>query len=451
MINKEKVLVVDDQPVNVKLLSALLLSAGYEVFKAYNGEEALKLAHEGGPDVILLDIMMPGMDGYEVTRRLKEDPETRIIPVVLVTALEAVEDKVRGLDAGADEFLSKPVNQAELLTRVRSLAKLKRLQDELRSRSEAAGTEGIGPEEAARPDKETVLIVEDDLRAARMYSTVISAAGYDTMVAMDAEGAMGILKDTRPGVILLDIMLPDTDGLELLGRLKAEPDTDDIPVIMITALSDLETKVKGIETGADDYLVKPIDSQELIARVRASLRKNEVTRKLRSRLSVVSERSVTDPLTGLHNRRYMDEYLIRELSVAKRYGRSFSVMMLDIDHFKSVNDTFGHIAGDGVLKELAGILKGSVRASDLAARFGGEEFLVFLAGTGIDAAVIVAENIRGKVESHPFADVDSRPVTVSTGVTEYRPDDTDMEVIIRRADANLYKAKQSGRNRVVWE
>jgi two-component system, cell cycle response regulator len=449
MENKGKVLVVDDQPVNVEVLGTQLSAAGYEVIRAYSGEEALALAAETKPDIILLDILMPGLSGYDVTARIKGDPALQSTPVVLITVLEGVDDKVQGLNAGADDFLSRPVNPLELQARIRSLVKLKRLQDELAQKNRETPP-SPGPLTEEKPAaKKTILIVEDGNAAALFTRTIVEKAGYESVLAKNGTEAKAILSKAIPDLILLDLLLPDADGLELLREIRSFPAMDQTPVIIVSGLSDLETKVKGIETGADDYLVKPFNALEMVARIRANLRKTEISHKLRSDLNIAVTQAMTDTLTQLYNRNYFNINVEREIAAAKRYGRLFSLLMLDIDYFKSINDTFGHLAGDSVLKELGVILKDKVRAGDIAVRYGGEEFVLLLQETGIKGALTAAENIRRKVEQHHFSNIQDAMITVSIGVADYNPADGDMDTIITKADRALYEAKQAGRNRVM--
>ena len=450
MATEGKVLIVDDMPVNVKILSIKLKAAGYDVLSAYNGEDAIKAARDEEPDIILLDIMMPGMDGYEVTKVLKSDPRTSIIPIVLVTALKGVDDKVTGLDAGADDFLSKPPNQAELLARVRSLVKLKKLQEEavsLSGKVEVASPEG-DEEEGEDEEKGLILIIDDDVKTSGLWSKLLKD-NYNCVLATTGDEAMALFDEAVPDLILLDLLLPDMHGLDLLKRIKKNPDLKEISVIIVSSLSDLETKVKSIDLGGDDYLVKPVNSLELHARVRAAMKKSRTRKKLKDTLDKVFQLSITDTLTGLYNRQFFNNYIEKLFAASKRQSRSFAVVFVDIDHFKMINDTYGHLSGDSVLRSIAEIFEDNLRAADVTARYGGEEFVVLLSDTAAAGAAALAEKLRGDVEVYPFEDVDGRKVTVSIGVSEYLESDISFQDIIKRADDALYKAKEDGRNRVV--
>ncbi|MBU1986228.1 MAG: diguanylate cyclase, partial [Proteobacteria bacterium] len=218
--------------------------------------------------------------------------------------------------------------------------------------------------------------------------------------------------------------------------------------IIVSALDDLETKVQGIDGGADDYILKPVNHHELQARVRANLRKHSLQHKMQHDLQTAFLRATTDGLTELYNRQYFDDAMRKVMAEAHRYERKFSLLLLDIDHFKIVNDTFGHVAGDHVLQELARVMKNQVRESDIACRYGGEEFTVVLPGTAIVGAVALAEKLRTTIEHHPFPDVDGRQITVSIGVTEGKGAERDASMIIAQADEALYQAKRQGRNQV---
>jgi two-component system cell cycle response regulator len=452
MASQGKVLVVDDMKVNVKILAVNLEGEGYEVLKAYNGADAVRLAREADPDIILLDIMMPGMDGYEVTETLKGDPATKIIPIVLVTALKDVEDKVRGLDAGADDFISKPPNQTELLARVRSLVKLKKLQEEANARGGRERlAEYVEPNQRPRQksgEQRAILIVEDDEQTTALWAKLLKGS-YRVLTARTAEECLTLLDGSAPDLVLLDLLLPDMHGLELLKRVKKNPDHEDISVVVISCLNDMDSRVRSIDLGSDDYIVKPVNSFELMARVRAAMRKHEARRKLKESLEEVFKLSITDSLTGLYNRQYFNNYVERLMSASRRHGRKFSLLFVDIDHFKRINDSHGHQTGDNVLVEVAEIFNKSLRLSDVVARYGGEEFVIVLSDTGIDGARLLAEKLRTDVEEHGF-DGAGR-VTVTIGVAEKTDDDESVAGIIKRADEALYRGKEAGRNRVVLD
>ncbi len=274
---KARILVVDDDPLNVKLLTAKLESAEYDTIEAYSGQEGLDKAVTESPDLLLLDVMMPNMDGFEVTRRLKSDPITSHIPIILVTALDEKEGKARGLEAGADDFLNKPIKNIELQARVRSLVDLKRYRDQVSDQRQVR--EQLGPTSQhsglcyEREHIPTVILVEDDETEAQMIQYYLDGEPLQVQLYTDGETALKRVREGKVDLILLDILLPDMNGFEVCRLLKENEETRDIQILVVTCLGDLESKLKGIEIGADDYLVKPIDEKELKARIRWLLEK----------------------------------------------------------------------------------------------------------------------------------------------------------------------------------
>jgi len=271
-----KILAVDDEPMMLNIMETALSEQGYRVATASGGQEALDRVKEFSPDVILLDVILPDITGFDIAEKLKSDPATSGISIIMVTGLGSIEDRVRGLESGADDFLSKPFNLDELLVRVRSLAKLKVLQDRIKK------METKCPDLRARETKvmPLVLVVEDDERIVHICQNVLGASGYRIKSAANAEEALNTIQSERPDLIILDLMLPGRDGLEFLSEIRKIEAVSRVPVIILTALGDLKTKIKGFYIGADDYLVKPVSSMELLARVRANLRKYEYEKAL---------------------------------------------------------------------------------------------------------------------------------------------------------------------------
>jgi two-component system cell cycle response regulator len=305
MLTKGLVLVVDDQPSNIKLLTTLLKADGFEVISAGGGVEAIKIAKIRDPDVILLDVMMPDMDGFETTRALKSEPITTSIPVILITALDGAEARIKGLDAGADEFLSKPVNRTELIARVRSLLRLKQVQQQLRNKVDMVDSLGAQVIQLHHSAADTVLLVEDNAKVVKQLSLILGQKGYRIVVATSVEEATTLLNGFVPDLILLDYLLPVRNGGELITALKNNERFADIPVIVITSLDDLQNKVETIDMGVDDYIVKPVDNAELIARIRATLRRYKAHSKLKNDLERLYHSAVTDSLTNLNNRQFL--------------------------------------------------------------------------------------------------------------------------------------------------
>jgi two-component system cell cycle response regulator len=452
---RPKVLIVDDVPTNVKLLEGKLASCDYEILRAFNGEAALETIRTAMPDLILLDVMMPGIDGYEVTRRVKQTPQTQHIPIILVTALDGAQDKVRGLEVGAEEFLTKPVNRAELLARVRSMLKLKRYREQLlvRTQSEKQIYTAEQQPTGASPLRQAqrVLLVEDDQKDIKFYQTVLQQEPFELVVVQDGVEALHTAMHEKIDLILLDILLPRLDGFEVCQKLKSLDQTKDIQIALITCLDDLDSKIKGVQLGADDFLIKPVDPKELLARVSVLLKKKAYVDQLHAHREQALNAAIIDGLTQLYNHAFFKQFLALEIKRSQREGHAIALIMVDVDDFKTVNDNLGHMTGDIVLREIAQIVKSNVREIDVAARYGGEEFVVVLPYTGQDDAADVAERIRKAVHHHAFPSelaADIEAITVSCGVAAYPSNADSADGLVSQADAMLYKAKRAGKNRV---
>ena len=306
-----------------------------------------------------------------------------------------------------------------------------------------------------------ILIVDDHEDNIELLRARLEARGYEVHGANDGFQALEAVERVSPDLILLDVMMPKMDGMEVVRRLKAKRDNKEhpfIPVIMQTALDSTENKVEGLDAGADDYITKPINFAELEARINSQLRIKKLQTELKERDNELSELnaklqkiSLTDGLTGVDNRRSLEERLKEMWGHSVRLHEPMALIMCDIDKFKSVNDDYGHQAGDSVLKEIAQLLKDEAREIDRVGRYGGEEFLLILSGTVLDAAVTFAERLREKVENHTFSyEGGTLRRTMSCGVAGVpHPRVTDQEALVRAADDALYVAKETGRNRVV--
>jgi len=448
MENKGKILVVDDLEHAVRMSETFLASAGYDVAIARNGQEAVDRAREAMPDLILMDCLMPEMDGFEATRALKGDPATAGIPIVLLTSLDSVEDRVRGIRAGADDFLAKTFSQVEILVRVGSFIELKRLKERTRALDEALAAVGVGGRaEETGPD--TVMIVQSDMAARAEMAAELGRQGYTVSVAATGSEALAGIGSAPPKIVLIDVRLPDMPGVDLVRELKKRLAFEEVPVVLVSRIEELDFDAIGMESGADEYLLKPVNPVEMLARVRNLLRKSAMQRRLRAAMDAAFQRATTDPMTGLYNIQFLRGVIDKEIAAARRYGQGFSLMVLDIDRFKSINDTLGHLAGDAMIRGLAGILSRLTRSCDYVARYGGDEFVVFLPVTGVQESVIVGERLRAAVEKTDFAAAGGgRRITISVGVTGYREGDTSADAIIKRADEGLYESKRGGRNRV---
>ncbi len=451
-----RVLVVDDIATNVKLLEARLSAEYYDVLTASSGREALEICAKNDVDIILLDVMMPEMDGFEVCRALKSNPKTHHIPVVMVTALDQPSDRVKGLEAGADDFLTKPPDDMQLLARVKSLVRLKILTDELRAR--ARTSQQIAVEDSGillgtiSVEHGSILLVDDnECSAARIKSFLaprhnVQIINDPTSVGMKAAGA-GF------EVALISMELKDFDPLRVVSQLRTLEQTRSLPIILIAEETDRPKVVRGLDLGVNDFIMRPIEKNEFIARVHTQLRRQRYAMELRESVNLTMAMAVIDELTGLYNRRYFDRHMSIMLQKAQSQGRELAVVMLDIDFFKSVNDTFGHSVGDQILKEFSLRLQRNIRGVDLACRYGGEEFVVLMPDTNQGQAHDVAERVRQAVAEKQFGVAPNRSVsiTVSVGVAMNELDDETPDTMLKRADVALYRAKNQGRNRVVFD
>ena len=449
-----RILVVDDVKANVNLLKTRLEQEYYEVLTAFDGQSALQMLENEAIDLVLLDIMMPGIDGFEVCQKLKSNAATSHIPVVMVTALDQMKDRVRGLECGADDFLTKPVNEMQLLARVKSLVRLKMLTDELRLR--AVTTRDIAIEEllAKGPNvsdtKPEVLLIDERKSVYDRFASILRNHAKVHHVASPQDGLFAAAEGNYDCVIL-SADLKDFDPLRVCSQIRSLNRTRFLPIILSSDIENDEFISRALELGVNDYVVRPVDPNEFVARLRTQVRRKHYHDGLRSNVAESIELAVTDGLTGLHNRRYLDTHLQTLVERARSRGRELSLLITDIDKFKSINDTYGHDAGDDVLREFARRLRQNVRGMDLACRFGGEEFVIVMPDTSAQLAVEVAERVRESVEEMAFKASDKElKVTTSVGVaTLNRDSEDDMKALLKHADTALYKAKNNGRNKVV--
>jgi two-component system cell cycle response regulator len=450
-----RVLVVDDVPANARLLEARLTAEYFDVVVAGGGAEALAVCERGQCDIVLLDVMMPDMDGFEVCRRLKGSPSTHHIPVVMVTALDQPSDRVRGLEAGADDFLTKPVSDIALIARVRSLTRLKLVTDELRMRAHTSREIGIhdpflgAVADAGRGGR---ILVVDDRRSSNERIARVLAGEHKVDIETDPHEALFHAAEGDYDLLMISLGFENFDGLRLCSQVRSLERTRNVPILVIVEAEDNARLLRGLEIGINDYLVRPIDKNEMLARVRTQIRKRRYGARLRDNVQMSMELALTDPLTGLYNRRYMESHVTTLVDQALARGKPLALLVIDIDYFKAVNDVHGHDAGDAVLREFATRLKKSIRGIDLACRYGGEEFVIVMPETDMAVAAIVAERIRRRIASEPFVignGATALDVTISIGIAALSGVEDSAALILKRADQALYRAKRDGRNRVV--
>jgi two-component system cell cycle response regulator len=443
-----RILIVDDVLANARLLEAKLAAEYYQVATAADGTAAIRLANSWQPDLILLDIMMPEVDGYEVCRRLKEADRTSHIPVLMITALSEPAERLRGLEVGADDFLTKPVEFDTLFARVKSLGRLKRLLDEWRTRLETARALGLASETVRPPSVEgaRALVVDDWEPTARSLQQGLAREG----IVADRAGSVDALALAERGpfdLIVLSLSLREADPLQLASRLRATDRTHEIPLLLVADPEHKARTLRGFDLGANDWLMRPVDENELRVRARNQIRRKFYQDRLRSDLGRALELALTDPLTGFYNQRYLMRHLRGLLESAGAGG--IAVMMIDVDHFKEINDRWGHPAGDAALQAVAQALQRRIRVFDSIARYGGEEFVAVMRGTTETEAIGAAERLRQAVAEMLFEPEPgvAHPMTVSIGISCSDGREMTAEQLLAAADQALYQAKRRGRNR----
>ncbi len=448
-----RVLVVDDIAANVRLLESRLQAEYFDVRTALSGREALDVAERERVDLVLLDVMMPDMTGFDVCAQLKANPRTAHVPVVMVTSLDNSEDRVKGLECGADDFLTKPVGHVALLTRVKNLLRLKMVTDELELRAEALESVGLSATAILADKREVygrILVVDDRENSTRAIRQALQRP-FEIEITSDLAQAVERASSGCFDLIMISASLKAGDGLRLCTQIRTIDGLRQTPVVLITDAEQTQLVMRALDLGVNDYIIRPIDSNELRARVRTQLRRKLYQERLRNTVSSAVELAVTDSLTGLYNRRYLDAHLDSAVARASTTEKPVCALIFDIDHFKGINDNYGHDAGDDVLKDFSDRLRRGVRGIDLVARYGGEEFMLVMPETDAEFASGVAERLRSDVEKVPFLTRSGAeiPVTVSIGIAEWRGASDSAEELIRRADKALYSAKRAGRNRVV--
>lgn len=453
-----RILIVDDVVNNIKLLEAKLHREYYEIITATSGEQALEIARNQSPDLVLLDVMMPGMDGFEVCRRLKNDPICFNIPVVMITALTDMEDRMRGLHAGADDFLSKPVNDVPLLARVRSLIRLKSLVDMWRVREESAQKLGLSNFSLAMFHETylngNVLFVSNGLHHVQDLADSLQEDKDISDFAHSPAECQSLLQTKNFEMVVICLDIGENEALRLVSQIRNNGNhaIRTLPILIMSSHDgQIDIIANALDIGISDYITYPAHKSEFLARVRTQIRRFRFQERLRANYEHSISLATIDPLTNVYNRRFLDANLNQILSRSHMTHKPVSVAFCDLDRFKNLNDTYGHQAGDAVLVEFAKRLLNNLRSNDLVARMGGEEFIVIMPDMMIETGAIVAERLRSKVASEPFLLPDGQKVevTVSIGLTCNSDDkDESMFELVKRADEAVYQAKHTGRNKV---
>ena len=442
-----RILIVDDLVPNIRLLEVKLTAEYYDVLTATNGEDALEIARNEKLDLILLDALMPGMDGFEVCRQMKADANLAHIPVIMLTALEESRNRVRGLKAGADDFITKPINDLILMARVRAQLRLKMITDQLLNHTGYSVSNSQLVLDQIGDQHGRILVIEDsELRAGKI--TAPFKDRHAIRIEKDPRAAIQAAK-SGTDLILVSLVSSSFDGLRICASLRFDEKTKDIPILALGDLQDEARLVRAYDLGVNDLLLRPIESEEIQARVGGQLRRKFFTDSLRDNFNENLEMVIADPLTGLGNRRYFERQVENLFELLENEGEAFSIMVFDIDHFKRVNDILGHDMGDIILKEVSARLASNMRAIDIVSRYGGEEFIIAMPKTTGKDALLAAERVRRLVGGTPvYVDGEAHIITTSAGVAEVKLGEK-LRDVFKRADAALYKAKQAGRNKVL--
>jgi diguanylate cyclase (GGDEF)-like protein/PAS domain S-box-containing protein len=434
MKDKPVILVVDDQPQNIELLEAYLVSQGYEIVRAANGDEALGKLSGNQIDLLLLDVMMPGIDGFEVIRRVREDDTYRLLPIILVTALRETVDRVKGIEAGCDDFISKPIDKAELLARVRSMLKLKAYNDFMSN---------------YRKELEVTKISADE---AREYAESIINTVREPLIALDQD--LRIVKVSRSFYDVFKVKPEETIGQLIYDLGNKQWDIPKLRELLETILPEkatfenYEVEHEFATIGRRVMLLNARQIQRMSGKERIILLAIEDITERKQSEEKIQQMAFHDSLTGLPNRKLFSDRLGIALIHAQRNQEKVGIVMLDLDNFKDVNDTLGHDAGDIVLKAAAMRLSAELRKVDTVTRFGGDEFVLILPDLKvIEDAIPVAQKIVDSFRKSFLIETKQLIVTMSMGIAVYPNDGTDEAMLLKNADIAMYQAKQAGRDR----
>nr|WP_320010751.1 diguanylate cyclase [uncultured Desulfobulbus sp.] len=434
----QTIMVVDDSSTIRAIIQQELEAYGYAVITFSDGMEALAALRwlQEPPALITLDIDMPRMNGFICCEQIRAwEKEGFIgeagkpIPVLFVSANDTFENRSRGFHLGSLEFISKPFTPGDILAAVNKVLHPQTTYSEM-----------------------TALVVDDNAGLRRMVGACLERIGIQVIEAENGRQAFELMKENlvQTDICIVDYDMPVMRGDEFIHLTRQFPEAEHLPMLSLSGANDPQAVLRMFRAGASDYLVKPFIAEELLARVQVHLQLRRHMKNLEEDNRNLYDKAVNDALTGLRNKRFFQEAFEEVYARALRSRSDISCLFFDLDHFKKVNDTCGHAFGDYVLQTIGKLVKASFRIGDLAARFGGEEFVVVLPNTGLEQALEYAELLRSKVEAYPFHDQGRQwPVTISIGVSSYRSDQpTSADILLQLADQALYLAKNGGRNRV---
>lgn len=450
-----KILIVDSIATNRIVLQVKLATLSYDVLTARSADEALLVAQDCAPDLVLAEVGGPHGSGTYLCQRLKEDASTAHIPVILILHDDGNAEKVAALQAGADDFLCKPVDEDILLARLRSLLRTRDTSEGLKLREETSRALGFAEESSGFDHGARIALVAADALTAQRWSADLGPGFPATLDILTEEQTLGSFANRPiPDVFVISAELGGGQrGLTLLSELRSRPETRHSACIMVIPDHARHLGPMALDLGATDLMSTDFCGQELDLRLRAQIRRKQQGDRLRHGIRDGLIAAVTDPLTGLHNRRYALSHLASIVEGSAHSGREFAVLMIDVDRFKSVNDTYGHPAGDDVLRAIAERLQDNLRSVDLVARVGGEEFLVLLPDTRLLEATGAAKRLCRVISQTPIPIGDGAQaltITISIGLTMGGQNGciTPAPDLLVQADRALYTAKTEGRNQV---
>ncbi|NBD30590.1 MAG: diguanylate cyclase [Alphaproteobacteria bacterium] len=452
------ILIVDNVATNRIVLKVKLLAAQHRVRPCESIETARAEIRQAPPDLVILDVTSDTAAALEFCQGLKDDPDTALIPVIATGGFLDPEDRVRALRAGADDVLGRPLNDQILQARIRSLLRARDAHRELRLREDTRRALGFAEAQAGFGHSATVVALSPSARFLRCAEKKF--AGCPNIRLQGERFATGSgLPDRMAGDLLLidgrDFAMREAELYRLLSELRSRTDTRHAAVLVVLPADMTNVQAMALDLGANDLVMADASAQEVVLRAKNLIADKQRADQLRDTVQTGLQAAVTDPLTGLFNRRYALPHLEKMVDRAFESGRQIAVMVLDIDHFKTINDTYGHAAGDEILQQVAGRLRENVRAVDLLARIGGEEFLVAIPESDTDHARNAAQRLCQTISGAPFR-LDNGQlinVTMSIGVSLSGPDPDPVitegtDHLVRAADLALYAAKGSGRNTV---
>ncbi|MGR3661298.1 MAG: diguanylate cyclase [Paracoccaceae bacterium] len=454
-----RILIVDNVATNRIILKVKLASASYEVWQAESTDSLLHIAETRKPDLILMDTNLRDSDSFETCRQLKQNPETSAIPVVMMTDNYNRDIRLKALRAGADDVLAKPLEEQVLLARVRNMLRAHGLEEELLRRQGTAADFGFHEPSSNFNTKAQVLLVSTNSKASYLWiSDIRNKISAEVKIINQSRVLEQIGQaETSPDVIVLPAELDQETGcLTLIAELRSRSETRHSAIIVTRRSGDQDHSIASLDIGANDLLDENSHAEEVALRINTQLKRKIKADQLRATMEDGLRLAVTDPLTGLYNRRYALPHTARISAQSLERGNPFAVMVLDLDRFKRINDTYGHAAGDAVLKEIANRLKNNLRSVDLICRIGGEEFLVVMPDTDLQAARMTAERLRCVTEADPVtvsAEIGDIPVTLSIGVSIgglQGQTEIPVQKVVDRADRALMGAKIHGRNQVTF-